>query len=93
VNDFIEEKEKVEIPILEISPEVEVGQRKRLANLRQSRNQKSVESTLKALKAAAVDNKNLMPGLLDCTRSYVTLGEMCSTLAEVYGVYEEQAVF
>ena len=93
VNDFIEEKEKVEIPILEISPEVEVSQRKRLANLRQSRNQKSVESTLKALKAAAVDNKNLMPGLLDCTRSYVTLGEMCSTLAEVYGVYEEQAVF
>ena len=93
VNDFIEEKEKVEIPILEISPEVEVSQRKRLANLRQSRNQKSVESTLKALKAAAVDNKNLMPGLLDCTRSYVTLGEMCSTLAEVYGIYEEQAVF
>jgi len=93
VNDFIEEQEKIEIPILEISPEVEVSQRKRLANLRQSRNQKSVESTLKALKAAAVDNKNLMPGLLDCTRSYVTLGEMCSTLAEVYGVYEEQAVF
>jgi len=93
VNDFIEEQEKIEIPILEISPEVEVSQRKRLANLRQSRNQKSVESTLKALKAAAVDNKNLMPGLLDCTRSYVTLGEMCSTLAEVYGIYEEQAVF
>jgi methylmalonyl-CoA mutase N-terminal domain/subunit len=93
VNDFTEDGEKIEIPILEISPEVEVSQRKRLSELRQSRNRKSVESSLKLLKEAAVDDKNLMPRLLDCTRSYVTLGEMCATLAEVYGVYEEQAVF
>jgi methylmalonyl-CoA mutase N-terminal domain/subunit len=93
VNDFIEENEKIEIPILKISPEVEVRQRKRLEEVRQSRNAKAVESSLKTLKQAAVDDKNLMPQILECTRSYATLGEMCATLAEVYGVYEEQAVF
>ena len=93
VNDFIEENEKIDIPILEISPEVEVRQRKRLEEVRHSRNTKAVESSLKKLKQAAVDDKNLMPQILECTRAYATLGEMCGTLAEVYGVYEEQAVF
>lgn len=93
VNDFVEEEEKIEIPILEISPEVERQQRKRLAELRQSRNHQAVEQSLNELRQAAMDEKNIMPYLLACTRSYVTLGEMCHTLAEVYGVYEEPAVF
>jgi methylmalonyl-CoA mutase N-terminal domain/subunit len=93
VNEFVEEEEKIEIPILEISPEVERQQRKRLAELRQSRDQHAVEQTLTELRQAAVDGKNVMPYLLACTRAYVTLGEMCHALAEVYGVYEEPAVF
>ena len=93
VNDFVEENEKLEIPILEISPEVEVKQRKRLEDLRQSRNRHDAERALDELRQAAVDQKNLMPRLLECTRRYVTLGEMCNALAEVFGVYEEPAVF
>ncbi len=93
VNDFVEENEKLEIPILEISPEVEVKQRKRLEDVRQSRNQQDVERALDELRRAAADEKNLMPRLLECTRRYVTLGEMCNALAEVFGVYEEPAVF
>lgn len=93
VNEFVEAEEKIEIPILEISPEVERQQRQRLAELRQSRNQQAVEQSLTELRQAAADEKNLMPFLLACTRSYVTLGEMCNALAEVYGVYEEPAVF
>jgi methylmalonyl-CoA mutase N-terminal domain/subunit len=93
VNEFVEENEKVEIPILEISPEVEVKQRKRLEDLRQSRNRHDAERALGELRQASVDQKNLMPRLLECTRRYVTLGEMCNALAEVFGVYEEPAVF
>ena len=93
VNEYVEEDEKIEIPILEISPEVEKTQRRRLADLRQSRNQEDVERSLIDLRQAAIDQKNLMPRLLECTRRYVTLGEMCNALAEVYGVYEEPAVF
>jgi methylmalonyl-CoA mutase N-terminal domain/subunit len=93
VNDFLEENEQVNIPILEISPDVEAKQRKRLGDLRQSRNAGAVERTLAELRRAAEDGVNLIPKLLDCTRAYVTLGESCNTLAEVFGVYEEPAVF
>jgi methylmalonyl-CoA mutase N-terminal domain/subunit len=30
-----------------------------------------------------------MPLLIDCVRSYCTLGEMCDALKEVYGEYQE----
>jgi methylmalonyl-CoA mutase N-terminal domain/subunit len=93
VNDFVEENEKIEIPILVVSPEVEVKQKQRLGDLRQSRSAVAVEQSLGELKQAAVDHKNLMPRLLQCTRAYATLGEMCSALAEVFGAYEEPAVF
>lgn len=93
VNEFIDEDERIEIPILKIPPEVERIQKQRLADVRQSRDENAVETALRNLKTAASDNKNLMPLLLECTRSYATLGETCSALAEIYGVYEEQAVF
>ncbi|MGA3243416.1 MAG: methylmalonyl-CoA mutase family protein [Bacteroidota bacterium] len=93
VNEFIEANESIEIPILVISPEVEVKQRKRLGDVRQSRNNEAVERSLSELKQAAIDQKNLVPRLLGSTRSYVTLGEMCAALAEVFGLYEEPAVF
>ncbi|HTY36859.1 MAG TPA: methylmalonyl-CoA mutase family protein [Bacteroidota bacterium] len=93
VNEFVEEEEHIEIPILVISPEVEVQQRKRLGDVRQSRNAAAVGEALAGLRQAAVDQKNLIPQLLSCSRSYVTLGEMCGALAEVFGVYEEPAVF
>lgn len=93
VNDFVQEEEKIEIPILEISPEVEEKQKKRLSAVRSTRDSTKVEQTLEELKSAATEDRNLMPYLLNCTRAYATLGEMCNALTEVYGVYEEQAVF
>jgi len=93
VNDFVQEDEKIEIPILEISPEVEKKQKQRLAEVRHSRNREDVNAKINALKIAAADGTNVIPSLLACTRAYVTLGEMCHALAEVYGVYEEPAVF
>lgn len=93
VNEFVETEERIEIPILVIPPEVEIKQRKRLADVRQSRNSGRVEQSLAELRQAAVDQKNLVPPLLECTRNYVTLGEMCAALVEVFGLYEEPAVF
>ena len=93
VNDFIEENERVTIPILLISPEVEIRQKKRMGELRQSRNQADVIAALDALRQAGEAGTNLIPRLLNCTKAYVTLGEMCNSLAEVFGVYEEPAVF
>lgn len=93
VNDFVEAEGKIEIPILEISPEVEKKQRKRIADVRNSRSEQEANETLEALRQGAVDGKNLMPLLLECTRAYVTLGEMCDSLKEEFGIHEEEAVF
>ena len=93
VNEFVEDNEKIEIPILTISPEVQKQQVKRLAELKKSRNQKAVEESLLAIKQAAVDGTNLMPVLLNAAQNYVTLGEMVGELKEVFGTYEEIAVF
>ncbi len=93
VNDFVEEDEKIDIPILYISKEVEEKQVSRLRELKASRNRDDVKNSLAELRKSAVDGTNLMPRVLDCARKYVTLGEMCGELKEVFGVYEEQAVF
>ncbi|OGU28456.1 MAG: methylmalonyl-CoA mutase [Ignavibacteria bacterium GWA2_55_11] len=93
VNDFVEEGESIQIPILQISPEVEKKQRQRLADVRQSRDQAKVNEALDALRRAASEGSNIMPPLLASVRAYATLGEQCNALAEVFGVYEEPAVF
>jgi methylmalonyl-CoA mutase N-terminal domain/subunit len=93
VNDFVEEDEKIDIPILTIPKEVEIAQVKRLKELRASRDNNMVKRCLTNLLMSAKDGTNLMPRILDCARNYVTLGEMCSTLKEEFGVYVEQTVF
>jgi methylmalonyl-CoA mutase N-terminal domain/subunit len=93
VNRFTEEDERVDIPILTIPPEVEVAQRKRIAAVRASRDVRRVEAALAALRDAATGNANLMPPLIDCARAYATVGEMCSTLATVFGLHEESIAF
>ena len=93
INEFVEENEKVDIPILQVSPEVEKKQNQRLAALKARRNNEVVEESLKKLKEAAVENKNLMPLLIEASENYCTLGEMINTLKVPFGVYEETAVF
>ncbi len=93
VNDFVQENEQISIPILEISKDVETKQRQRLSEVRSGRSDSEVKAALEGLLTAARDGSNLMPELLRATRAYATLGEMCETLKEVFGVYEEPVVF
>jgi len=50
------------------------------------------EATLEALRAASATEANLMPLLLDAVRAYATLGEICDTLRDAWGEYEETPV-
>ncbi len=93
VNEFVETGEKIDIPILRIGKEVEQKQVDRLRNLKATRDDTAVTASLAALRTAATEERNLMPPVLDCARAYVTVGEMCRLLEEVYGVYEEDPVF
>ncbi len=93
VNEFVENNEKIDIPILTISPEVEKKQRQSLAELRQSRNREAVEESLAEIRSAANGHVNLMPVLIKAAHNYVTLGEMTGELKQIFGIYEETSVF
>ena len=93
INEFVEKDEKIDIPILLISPEVEIKQKKRLADLKQSRNESAVKESLEDISNASVNGNNLMPVLIKAAKNYVTLGEMVNEMKEIFGTYEEAAVF
>jgi len=93
INEFVEEESKIDIPILIISPEVEIQQKKRLAELHQSRNQNEVEISLREIGEAALNGNNLMPVFVKAANNYVTLGEMVDELKQHFGTYEEAVVF
>jgi methylmalonyl-CoA mutase N-terminal domain/subunit len=82
------------IEILRIDPALEGQQIARVEALRARRDSTKVEAGLARLKeGAARENVNLMPALVDAARDYVTLGEMCDALREVWGVWRETPVF
>ncbi len=93
VNEFVEKDEKVDIPILTVSKEVERRQIDRLRSLKATRNQEAVDASLKAIRTAASDGKNLMPVFVEAAENYVTLGEMVEELRTEFGIYTETAVF
>jgi len=93
VNLFNEEDEKIDIELLKIPKEVEIDQKKSLKKVKEERNNSKVIATLKSLRDAAENGENLMPRIIDCVREYATLGEMCSTLKEVFGTYKEPIIF
>jgi methylmalonyl-CoA mutase N-terminal domain/subunit len=57
--------------------------------LRSERDNDRVHRSLLGLRRAAEGTENLMPPILECVRSYATLGEMCDTLRAVFGEYRE----
>ena len=92
VNDFVLD-EKVEIPILEMDEEGEERQIGRLARLRKERDNLRTERALDRLGKAAEGDENTMPAILECAKSYATLGEICDVLREVFGEYVEPSIF
>ncbi len=89
INDFTDNDEQVEIPILKIDEQVEKEQIASLNEVKASRDNDRVKTTLAALKKAAQDGTNHMPPLLDCVKCYTTEEEITSVLTEVFGTYTE----
>ncbi|HVN60808.1 MAG TPA: methylmalonyl-CoA mutase family protein [Gaiellaceae bacterium] len=82
------------VEILKIDPALERGQIERVQALRARRDAAAAEAALGELKrAAAADGVNLMPLLVDASRAYVTMGEICDALREVWGTWRETPVF
>ena len=89
-----EHDEEEPLEILKIDPTLEGKQIGRVQALRGRRDSAAVESALTKLKEdAAHEDRNLMPQIVDASKEYVTMGEMCDALREVWGVWRETPVF
>jgi methylmalonyl-CoA mutase N-terminal domain/subunit len=90
VSGYTEGNDEDQIDLLQITNEDETRQLKRLAKVRTDRNQAAVADALDALKADAADPEtNLMPALIDAVNDYATLGEIMTSLADVFGRHVE----
>ncbi len=91
VNKYQMEDEHTEMPILVINEAVRERQIQRLEEARERRDAGEVANTLEKLRRAAQTGDNTMPATIEAVRAYATLGEICSALRDVYGIYEEPA--
>jgi methylmalonyl-CoA mutase N-terminal domain/subunit len=94
VNEFVEEDEQLDIPILQIDPQVEKDQVAALRRLRETRDNDLTRRRLAALTDAAGDeSKNLMPFIIDAARAHATEGEIRNAMRVHFGDYHEPAEF
>jgi len=83
----------MEVELHEYNEEWARLQIKRLKELKQDRDNKAVKNSLKALEKAAREEKNVMPYLLECCKSYATVGEMSNVFKDVFGEFVEPSIF
>lgn len=86
VNEFID-KEREDIPLLRVDPKIELQQKERLANVKKTRDNNKVESTLKALEHAAQGSENLLPFIIEAVDAYASVGEISGTLKKSFGKF------
>jgi len=87
-------EEESEIELLRVDPALEQKQIERVKGVRARRDSATVERSLAALKEASVrEDANLMPLLIEASRAYVTMGEMCDALRETWGTWRAGCAF
>lgn len=92
VNKYEMKDQPREVPTLVIDESVRQSQLERLELTRTKRDKGAVEKALDSLRVAAQRGDNTMPATIEAVRAYATLGEICSALRDVYGIYEEPAI-
>jgi methylmalonyl-CoA mutase N-terminal domain/subunit len=93
VNAYRMEKEDP-YEILYIDESASGQQLANLERIRKTRDSRRVEETLQALRNGAADpNVNTMPLLIDAVKAYATVGEISDAFRDVFGTYQEPALF
>ncbi|MER5637642.1 methylmalonyl-CoA mutase family protein [Kitasatospora sp. NPDC002227] len=82
-----------ELEILRVSHEVEKEQVRVLKARKAGRDEAAVRAGLDAMLAAARSGENMIPPMLEAVRAEATLGEICNTLRDEWGIYREIPAF
>jgi methylmalonyl-CoA mutase N-terminal domain/subunit len=87
VNAFHEDSDE-RYELLRIDPAVERRQLARTARVRAARNMKEAAAALGGVREAARGEANLLPPMREALRAGCTVGEICETLREEWGMYD-----
>ena len=93
VNQFGKDDENIDIPILEIGPEVEQIQVKAVNELKNTRDETAVQQALYKIRETCANGGNIMPPIIEAAKVYVTLGEIVTSMKAEFGEWQEAAVF
>ncbi|ACI17749.1 methylmalonyl-CoA mutase [Coprothermobacter proteolyticus DSM 5265] len=94
VNKFADSEEDQSFRVLRVDPKIREEQIASIKAVKSNRDNVKVEKSLEELgKAAATENVNLMPLIIDAVRNRCTLGEIMDTLRDVFGEYRPPVVF
>ena len=93
VNKFNKQDENIDIPILEIGPEVEKERINSIHKLKANRDQTLVQQSLNAIQECCKNKKNIMPAIINAAKSNVTLGEIVTVMKVEFGEWQEAASF
>ena len=93
VNEFVQENEEIEIPILEIGNDAEKLQKDALIQLRFDRDENSVQLALKKISEACRNGDNIMIPIIDASKKLATMGEIVIAMKAEFGEWQETAVF
>jgi len=74
--------------LLQVDPAIEERQRRRLAEVRATRDAAAATAALATVESAARDDVNLMPPIIDAVRAHATLGEIADAMRRVFGEYQ-----
>jgi len=91
VNRYVEE-ESEPIELHRLDPEAERRQLERTARVRAERNAEEAAARLEAMCEAARGDSNLLPPMREALRARCTIGEICNSLREEFGMYDAQRV-
>ncbi len=89
LNAFRSEEEKRLLQLYSPPPELESSQLRRLKKAKAKRSEARVTQCLRDLRKAALEERNLIPAIIDAVKELATLGEISSILEEVYGTFRE----
>jgi methylmalonyl-CoA mutase N-terminal domain/subunit len=89
VNKFKVTEEERDMELYKSDPETRNRQIQRLQAVKDSRDKGKVDEALKKLEAAAVRGDNLIPYLFEPLQEKATVGEIVTTLKNVYGTFKE----
>ncbi|MGB2612741.1 MAG: methylmalonyl-CoA mutase family protein, partial [Isosphaeraceae bacterium] len=80
-----QERDETPLGLLVVDEAVEREQMAALRRVKERRNQADVRRVLDEVRRTALGRTNLMPTLLDAARARVTVGEVMTALADVFG--------